>query len=332
MTELGRLRRVRGISTVWSGEETVFTPWLAEPRNLAILAEALGLGSDGLEVLGVEVRLPGAGYRADILARIAGADEQAIVLIENQFGRSDHDHLGKLLTYASGLKARTVVLIGEEIRTEHRAALDWLNAITSADHAFFACEIELWQIGDSQIAPQFKVVVEPNDWRREATPVEPTGLSVVRERQRQYWEGFEALLGQVSKRVRPVRAQPANWIVHGLGRTGCQLNATVNFAEGWARGEIYLTGLNARDFYDQLLAQKDQIETEMKGPLDWYAEAAKDRRISRRNNFANAGEEAGWPEQHRWLASTLDDLHRVFSHRVRSLDLRRPSEGGDAHA
>lgn len=324
MRQLGRLERITNIRSVWRGEESEFTPWLAQ--HLALLSEALGLGTEGLELVGTEVRLPGASYHADILAREAGSADQAVVLVESQFGRSDHDHLGKLLTYAGGLKARTVVLIGEAIRDEHRAALDWLNAITSEDHRFFACEIELWQIGDSLPAPTFKVVVEPNDWSREASSVSSAGGSATQERQRRYWEAFEAVLAQQSRRVRPVKAQPANWIVHGLGRTGCQLNATVNFGEEWLRGEIYLTGPNARDFYDQLLAQKAQIEADFGGPLDWYAEAAKDRRISVRRTFPGIGDEAGWPAQHLWLAGTLDRLHRVFADRVKAL-VPQPGQG-----
>ena len=77
-------------------------------------------------------------FSADILCRRldGGSDEESWVVIENQYGRTNHDHLGKLLTYAAGLKARTVVWIAEEFRDEHRAALDLLNASTAPEHVF----------------------------------------------------------------------------------------------------------------------------------------------------------------------------------------------------
>jgi hypothetical protein len=88
------------------------------------------------------------------------------VLIENQLGRTDHTHLGQLLTYAAGLEAVTIVWIAQPITDEHRAALTWLNEITDERFRFFGLEIEAWRIGDSPPAPKFNVVVKPNDWTR----------------------------------------------------------------------------------------------------------------------------------------------------------------------
>ncbi|WP_143710462.1 hypothetical protein [Tabrizicola sp. TH137] len=151
---LGKLHRIKNIRSVWPDEARNFTPWLAEADNLAELAEAIGLDRDGLEVEGIEKSI--GTFSADIVCR-STSPNGGLVVIENMFGKSDHDHLGKLLTYASGTEARTVILIAETIREEHRAALDWLNAISDDDHSFFACEIELWRIGDSPPAPRFNL-------------------------------------------------------------------------------------------------------------------------------------------------------------------------------
>ncbi|EEW25183.1 DUF4268 domain-containing protein [Rhodobacter ferrooxidans] len=327
MSALGRLQRIASLRQIWQDEARDFTPWLAQPDNLAILAETLGFGADGWELEAVEMALPGGGYRADILCRDTGSPESDRVLIENQFGKSDHDHLGKLLTYASGLQARTVVLIGEAIRPEHRAALDWLNSITSEDHRFFACELELWHIGDSLPAPRFNVVVEPNDWaRRVIGKVTPPGeLSDRRQLQLAFWEAFETHLGEVQQRIRPVKALAQNWIVHGLGKTGVNLNAVVGFKENWLRAEVYLTGPNADAHFQQLAAQRSAIETDFGQPLIWDDTASKDRRIAITRNVAALADQTTWPAQHRWLAETLGALHRTFHARVKAL--QSPSQG-----
>jgi len=323
MSPLGRLERIPALRTIWADEARDFTPWLARAENLAVLSEALGLGPDGLEIEATEVTLPGGGYHADILCRDTGSPESDRVLIENQFGKSDHDHLGKLLTYASGLQARTVVLIGEGIRPEHRAALDWLNSITSEDHHFFACELELWRIGDSLPAPRFNLVVEPNDWARgvnaKGKELEIGALSDTRQLQLAFWEAFEAHLGKVQQRIRPVRAVAQNWIVHGLGKSGCNLNAVVGFKGNWLRAEVYLTGPNATAHFQQLAAQRSAIEADFGQPLTWDDTAAKDRRIAASRSFTDVTDQVTWPAQHQWLADTLGALHRTFHARVKAL-------------
>lgn len=323
MSPLGHLHRVPTLRAIWSDEARDFTPWLAHPENLAVLSEALGLGPDGLEIEATEVALPGGGYHADIVCRDTGSPEGDRVLIENQFGKSDHDHLGKLLTYASGLQARTVVLIGESIRDEHRAALTWLNGISDEDHRFFACELELWQIGDSLPAPRFNMVVEPNDWARRANAkgkaLDTGELSDRKQLHLAFWETFESHLGEVQQRIRPVKALAQNWIVHGIGKTGANLNATVNFRENWLRAAVFLTGPYAEAYFQQLAAQRGAIDAEFGQPLIWYDATKKERRISITRTFAAVADQATWAAQHRWLAETLGALHRVFHDRVRAL-------------
>ena len=142
---LGRLQRVDPRS-IWLHEALNFTPWLAREENLAILAEALGME------LRLESQEQGVGpYRADIVCLEPLSGHK--VLIENQLEKTDHVHLGQVITYAAGLEAVTVVWVSTRFTDEHRAAIDWLNSISGEDYRFFALEIELWQIGDSAPAP-----------------------------------------------------------------------------------------------------------------------------------------------------------------------------------
>jgi len=138
---LGRLVSVP-LQEVWAHEANDFTPWLAEAENLSLLADTLHLGD--LQVEGVEV--PVGNFFIDILARDI---EGSVVVIENQFGPTDHTHLGQLLTYVAGQEGRaTVVWVAETIREEHRAAIDWLNASTIEGFKFFAVELQLLRIGN----------------------------------------------------------------------------------------------------------------------------------------------------------------------------------------
>ena len=156
--EMGRLERV-ALRDIWTTEAQDFTPWLALPENLAVLSETLNMD---LETAGQEESV--GLFRADILCR--NTLDDSWVLIENQLERTDHTHLGQLLTYAAGLQTVTIIWVAATFTDEHRAALDWLNEITDARFRFFGLEVELWKIGNSPAAPKFNIVAKPNEWTR----------------------------------------------------------------------------------------------------------------------------------------------------------------------
>ena len=221
---LGRLTRV-DLRDIWTSEATDFTPWLAQPENLVILGETLGID---LEVEALEKAV--GPFRADILCKDIGTDSW--VLVENQLERTDHNHLGQLLTYASGLKAVTIVWIAERFSEEHRATLDWLNNITDESFRFFGLEVELWQIGDSPAAPKFNIVSKPNDWSRlvaqAARALDEAALTDTRAMQRAYWEAFHSVLntagGPISGNRKP---QPQSWMAYSIGRSKFNLGAVM---------------------------------------------------------------------------------------------------------
>ena len=110
---------------------------------------------------------PVGPFSADILC--TNTDDDTQILIENQLEKTDHRHLGQLLTYAAGLDTKTIVWIAQAFTEEHQAAIDWLNEITEAGISFFGLEIELWRIGESLIAPKFNIISKPNEWSREVS-------------------------------------------------------------------------------------------------------------------------------------------------------------------
>ena len=126
---LGRLQQIRDLKKYWEKEATDFTPWLAQEENLALLGDTIGID------LELEAQEKNVGpFRADILCKDTGNGQW--VLIENQLEKTDHTHLGQLLTYAAGLNAVTIVWISARFTDEHRAAIDWLNEISNENNRF----------------------------------------------------------------------------------------------------------------------------------------------------------------------------------------------------
>lgn len=313
---LGRLEQVN-LRKVWTNEATEFTPWLAQPENLGVLGQALGLS---LEIESVE-RAVGS-FRADIVCTVTG-EEDSLVLVENQLERTDHDHLGKLLTYSAGLQAITVVWLAAHFKDEHRAALDWLNEITPDGFRFFGLEIELWQIGDSPIAPKFNIVSMPNDWSTSVAPaISGAKKSQTKLRQLEYWAGLQNALdtqsGQVIGNKKP---QPQHWMDYPIGRSGFNLAATIHGKDRYVRVELYISGEKASERHDRLEQSKDEIERELGFSLEWSDQSpkARDRRVSYYYRDVDREDESEWQVQHEWLAKHLNQLHRVFVQRVRDV-------------
>lgn len=315
---LGRLTPVE-LRDIWISEATEFTPWLARPENLTLLAETLGI------VLQLEAQETAVGpFRADILCK--DIDTDTWVLVENQLERTDHRHLGQLLTYASGLQAVTIVWIAANFTDEHRATLDWLNSITDERFRFFGLEVELWKIGDSPAAPKFNIVSKPNDWSQSvaqaARAIDEGDLSETRVLQREYWAALQEVLeragGPISGSRKP---QPHSWMSYPIGRSQFRLAAVMIRPKNQIRAELYITGASAKAFFGLLRQQKDAIEQELRYPLNWQKlPARQDCRVETYLDDVDPEDRADWPRQHQWLATRLNDLHRVFAQRVRALD------------
>jgi hypothetical protein len=316
---LGRLQRVE-LRDIWASEASHFTPWLARPENLAVLAETLAID------LELEAQEKAVGpFRADLLCKDIGTN--VWVLVENQLARTDHDHLGKLLTYASGLDAVTIVWIAAPFTEEHRSTLDWLNKITDESFRFFGLEVELWRIGDSPAAPKFNIVSKPNNWSRSvaqaARAIDDIELSDTRRAQLAYWHAFQQVLaakgGQFSGNRKP---QAASWMNYPVGRSGFNLSAAMLRPRKQVRVELYISNTDAKLYFSLLKSQREAIEGEVGYPLEWEElPEGRDSRIAVYLSDADPEDQSDWGRQHQWLAARLDDLFRVFGPRVRALDV-----------
>ena len=315
---LGRLKRVE-LREIWNSESADFTPWLARPENLAVLEEALGMQ---LEVEAEEKEV--GPFRADILCKDLGTNTW--VLIENQLERTDHLHLGQLLTYAAGLQAVTVIWVAARFADEHRAALDWLNEITDGRFRFFGLEVEVCRIGDSLPAARLHVVSKPNEWSR-AIKRRSENLSDRKVTQVRYWTEFHEVLnaagGPVSGNRKP---QPESWMSYSVGRSGFTLDTATTFQKRRIQVSLYLSGDKAKLFLGLLKQQRDAIEEGVGCPFEWR-EMGKQCRITAYLENVDPEDESDWPRQHEWLATKINAMHAIFSPRIRNLNADDLEEG-----
>lgn len=316
-TPLARLEPVDA-RTIWPNEAQDFTPWLAEEENLALLGETLGM-----EIERSRIEVPVGSFSADIVA-VDTADNSKI-LIENQLAKTDHTHLGQILTYAAGLDALTVVWIATEFTAEHQAALEWLNSITGPDIRFFGLEIEVWKIEESRPAPKFNVVAKPNTWTKAFSTAKPD-LTEVQQAQLAFWRGFQAYAKEHASKITPTSPKPQNWMALAIGRTGFGLSAVASsWSEGGSpeiRAEFWVSGDDAERRFEAIREQREQIEREVgvDNKLEWRApENTKSRsiRMCRQINWLN--DSSRHEECYAWLVEKLDLLYDVFHDRVREL-------------
>ena len=323
-TNLGRLERV-DLRDIWATEAQHFTPWLAREENLQILGESLAID------LEFEAQEKNVGpFRADILCK--DTDNGSWVLIENQLERTDHLHLGQLLTYAAGLNVVTIVWIAANFTEEHRATLDWLNEITDDSFQFFGLEVELWRIGDSPAAPKFNIISKPNDWTRSvskaARQIGDQPLTEVKAAQLEFWEAFKAHLEQVRSPIKAQMPLPQHWTNFGIGRSNFTLGAFLNTTEKRIGVWLYINDENAKAFFWQMHAGREAIEAELGFDLEWLElPERKSSRLVRYLYDADPLDRSRWPEYREWLRGTLEDFDRVFRPRVKVLNAEgRPLE------
>ncbi len=231
LVQLARLEGV-AVASVWPTEARHFTPWLLASGKLLS------------EVLGVDIELDSREYRVgkfslDIIGREVATGSP--VIIENQFGATDHGHLGQILTYAGGTKPTLIVWVAEQFREEHRAALEWLNTHTDPAIRFFGVRLSAVTLSGAPkglIAPLLELVVKPNDWEKRAmsnASLLTGGTTATQELYRQFWSRFEPLAKE--KGWTNATASAQNWWNMSTGTTGATW--TVSYAQFGCRSEIY---------------------------------------------------------------------------------------------
>lgn len=313
MKVLGKLEQV-SLRDAWKHEATEFTPWLAQEENLAALADAIGLAE--LELVATEHWV--GDFKVDVLC--TDGDDQ--VIIENQLEKTDHSHLGQILTYAAGVAARKVIWIAESFRLEHVEALDFLNQNTTDALNFFAIEVKLFRIGDSPLAPKFEVVVKPNEWAKTVKE----DARIVRGQSpaaRLYLKFWTALVGAIASRapsLRPQRPQPQHWLNHSIGRSGFALNPTLSTRLDRLGIEVYIHHDQSKQMFGQLEAKRAAIEAQLGYALDWQELPEKHAcRIALWREGCPIEDESRWPEYVEWFVEHMSRFDWVFRPLIKAL-------------
>ena len=303
---LGHIERAE-LRAAWPNESKDFTPWLAD--NISELGKALRME---LELQSQEA--PVGAFSLDLLARVSQTNRT--VIIENQLQQTDHDHLGKLLTYAGGCDAHVIVWVAREFRDEHRQAIDWLNQRTDEETEFYGIVVEVWTIDGSRPAPHFNLVATPNEWQREAT--ETIRLGSISDRNVRYKSFFQNLIDTLREQgfTNVFKAQPQGWYSFSAG-FGQRAQYGACFGQGGTvRVEVYIDS-NDRDWnktlFDQLIEKKVLIESELGDSLVWERlDHRKASRVSLTREGSIDDDGKALAEIKKWMFSKLLEFKRVF--------------------
>ena len=258
--KLGKLKEI-DIRKVWGHEQYDFSKWLSTEENIKELGDTLNLSLTDIET----EKLVGA-YRCDILCK----DELTgkTVLIENQLEKTNHDHLGKIITYASGLDASVVVWIVSAARDEHASAIEWLNKHTDDDLSFFLIEVHVFTIGESAPAPQFKVIEQPNDFAKKAKNMANSpNLNNSQAKRLEFWNRFNEVIEERGKPFNKRKATTDHWYSVAIGSSDCHISVDLVNRDHKIRVGPWIA--DSKDLFDRLYAHKQEIETNLGMHLNW---------------------------------------------------------------
>ena len=291
MDKLGKMIRITDLRSVWHHEAGDFTKWLAQEDNLALLSDAIDID------LELEERESSVGsFSVDIFAKEVGTNRR--VIIENQLEDTNHDHLGKLITYASGKGAEVIVWVVKRARDEHRQAIEWLNQHTDSNIGFFLLEIELWQIGDSLKAPRFTIVEKPNDWSKTMKTIE--GLSDTDLLKLEFWTGFNDVMSnndEFKHHFRARKASPQHWYDLSIGSSAYHVCLTINTQKQCIGADIYID--DDKELFARFKSHKDEIAAMLNSEVEWR-EAKKACRIVISTDI-NPKKRECWQKAYNWF-------------------------------
>jgi hypothetical protein len=284
LRSVGKIERVP-LREVWRHEAHNLTTWLEE--NIDVLNDVLDFA-----LTNVEREQTAGSFSVDLVA-----EDQAggTVIIENQLERSDHDHLGKLITYAAFMDARAAVWIVAEPRQEHVRAISWLNESAPSD--FYLLKIEGIRIAGSPPAPLLTLIVGPSAESREAGEAKKERAERYQTRRR-FWTALLDAAKQKTRLHTGISPSDSSSVATGAGKSGLTYNYSVN--QHASMVELYIAQRSeeaSAEIFNALLKHKDEIEQAYGGPLEWEPlEGKRACRIARRFGAGGYRDEEKWPE------------------------------------
>lgn len=310
--ELSRLKKVE-LREAWPHEEIDFSKWLAETENLQLLGEEIGI-----DVSLVQTEASVGKFSVDILAEEENTGRK--IVIENQLETTNHDHLGKIITYASGFDAEIIIWIVKDVRDEHKQAVDWLNEHTDDKINFFIIKMELWKIGDSPYAPKFQIISKPNDWAKAIK--KSTGHSELSDRrimQLEFWNRFKEYVAEKKSSLRMRKAFPQHWYDISIGNSKSHLSLTIDADNEQIRCELYID--DSKALFKALYENKEIIEKKLAYKLEWMElEGKKASRIRTTLNI-DVEKDENWEKCFDWLMKTAQTFQTVFSEQIKKISI-----------
>lgn len=304
LSKLSKLEEIEDLRTIWPHEAQDFTPWLAKEENIEILSDAIGI-----DISINETESSVGDFSLDVLASEVGTDKK--IIIENQLEDTNHDHLGKLITYASGKSANIIIWLVKHAREEHKAAIEWLNNHTDDEIGFFLCEIKLYRIGNSDPAVKFEVVEKPNNWQKIAK--KNSSANSTEQQRFAYWVAFQKYAFQnkeFSKNFSRRTPSLDKWMDYFIGSS----KYNISISQLQSRDEIYVEFYikNDKELYNTLFENKETIEEETGFNFEW--KKLPERKASRIivTRHADLKDNTQWNEQFEWLMDAMLKIKKVF--------------------
>lgn len=304
--EFGKLEEITDLRDYWKNEATDFTPWLAKEENISLLSEAVGLD------ITVEERESNVGdFNVDIYASETETDRK--IIIENQLEATDHDHLGKLITYASGKEANIIIWIVKEAREEHRAAIEWLNNHTDKEIGFFLCEIKIYKIENSKPAVKFEVIQRPNEWAKE---IKNMDLNPTEQLRYEYWTAyndyaFKDAQSEYAKTFGKRKPSTHHWMQLSIGHSNCRISILQIHKRNAINIEFYIE--HDKELFNRLFDKKDDIEKDT--GIKFYWKELPDKKASRiiTEKSVEFDNKEKWDEQFDWIMETAIKMKKTFT-------------------
>lgn len=258
--DIGKLQEV-DIRNLWKHEQYDFSEWLSKEENIEYLNDILGL-----TLVDISKETYVGSYRCDLFAKDETTGTK--VIIENQLEISNHDHLGKIITYASGLDAKVIVWIVKEARQEHRSAIEWLNNNTNNNINFFLIEIHVYKIGNSDNAPMFQIIEQPNDFiKNNKSTNSNESMNKSQSQRMEFWNQFNEILIKRGKPFNVRKATTDHWYNVAIGTSDAHIDITLVNKDSVIGVELYIT--DNKDLFDKLYQKKDEIELDLGFELEW---------------------------------------------------------------
>jgi len=306
--QLSKLEKV-DLREVWKHEALDFTSWLAKSENLELLSDEIGI-----DISLIQTEASVGNFNVDILAEEENTGRK--IVIENQLEPTNHDHLGKIITYASGFDAEIIVWIVKSVRDEHKQAVDWLNEHTDQKINIFAIQMEVWRIGDSPYAPKFQVIAKPNDWAKAVKKVtSQSELSDTKMLQLEFWSKFKEHVQDKNGKVKLRKAYPQHWYDISFGFSNAHIALTVNRQSEQMACEIYIP--DSKWLFSALFENKESIENELSEQLVW--EELPEKKASRIKLISSGvlSNQDNWGQYHTWLLENVLRFQTVFSKHIK---------------